>query len=290
MGKSNTQINRPILEFFLLAYALSWLIWLPSLLISLGIINASQDIIDLWIYIGNLGIFGPTIAGFIMIYKHEGKDGTKKLLHSGFNIKQPKALWYLAAILPLLMLAIFIWLIFALLGSPLPVPGSQQLENVNFFSVLVIALFLFVFMFAFALGEEFGWRGYVLDPLLDRWNASKTSLILGILWALWHLPMFFITGVGQNADFNRLGPLFLVNFILITIGLTFIYTWLYSNSNSNVFIVLVFHAITNTFAALFNLWSTLESMIISVILVWVLVIILIIYYGPTIFFKEEKLK
>lgn len=290
MAKSNTQINRPILGYFILAYAISWLIWLPSLLISLGIINASQDILDLWNNIGNLGVFGPTIAGFILVYKYEGKDGAKKLLVSGFNIKQPKAIWYLAAILPLLILAIIIWLIFAFLGSPLPIPGSQQLENVNFFSGLGIALFLFVFMFAFALGEEFGWRGYVLDPLLDRWNASKTSLILGILWALWHLPMFFITGVGQNADFNRLGPLFLVNFILITMGLTFIYTWLYSNSNSNVFIVLVFHGITNTFATLFNLWETLESMTVSVILVWVIVFVLIIYYGATKFVKEEKRK
>ncbi len=82
--------------------------------------------------------------------------------------------------------------------------------------------------------------------------------------------------------------MFLVNFILITIGLSFIYTWLYSNSNSSVFIVLVFHAITNTFAALFNLWETLLSMAISVILVWIIVIIIIIYYGPTKFFKEEK--
>lgn len=289
MDKSNVQKNRPIIWYFLLAYAITWLIWLPSLLISLDIINASQDILDLWNNIGTLGIFGPTIAGFIMIYKHEGKDGTKKLLISGFNIKQPKAIWYLAAILPILMLAIIIWLIFALLGSPLPIPGSQQLDNVNFFSVLVIALFLFVFMFVLALGEEFGWRGYVLDPLLNRWNALKTSLILGIIWALWHLPMFFITGVGQNADLNRLGPLFLVNFILITIGLTFIYTWLYSNSNSNVFIVLVFHGITNALSALFNLWETLESMTLSVILVWIFAIIIVIYYGPTKFSKEEKL-
>ncbi len=88
-----------------------------------------------------------------MIYKYEGKDGTKKLLRSGFNIKQPKAIWYLAAILPLLIVAITTWLIFTLLGSPLPIPGSQQLENINFFSGLGIALFLFILMFTFALGE-----------------------------------------------------------------------------------------------------------------------------------------
>lgn len=283
MEKSNTQI----IGFFILAYAISWLLWLPSLLISFGIINASQD---LWNNIGTLGIFGPTIAGFIVIYKCEGKDGARNLLVSGINIKQSKVIWYLAAILPFLMLAIIIWLIFALLGSPLPIPGSQQLENVNFFSGLIVTLFLFVFMFVFAVGEEFGWRGYVLNPLLERWNASKTSLILGVIWALWHLPLFFITGVGQNADLNRLGPLFLVNFILITIGLTFIYTWLFSNSNSSVFLVLVFHAITNMLVSLFNLWETLLSMTISVILVWVIVIIIIIYYGPTKFVKEEKLK
>ncbi len=130
----------------------------------------------------------------------------------------------------------------------------------------------------------------MLDPLLDRWNASKSSLILGIIWALWHLPLFFITGIGQNEDFNRLGPLYLVNFILITIGLAFIYTWLFSNSNKCVFLALVFHAITNIFAALFNLWETILSMTISVILVWVIVIIIIIYYGHTKFIKEEKLE
>jgi len=55
-------VNKHILGYFLLAYAITWLIWLPSLLISLGVINASQDILDLWNNIGNLGIFGPTIA------------------------------------------------------------------------------------------------------------------------------------------------------------------------------------------------------------------------------------
>lgn len=145
-------------------------------------------------------------------------------------------------------------------------------------------------MFIFALGEEFGWRGYALDPLLERWSASKTSLILGIIWALWHLPLFFITGVGQNTEMDRLGPMYLVNFILITIGLTFIYTWLYSNSESNVFLVLVFHGVTNGTAALFNLWETVESMTMSVVLVWVIAIMLIIYYGPNNFYKDNSAK
>ncbi len=260
---------------------------LPSLLISFDIINASQDALDLWNTIGTIGIFGPTIAGFLITQKYEGKDGSKKLLRSGFNFRLPNKIWYFVAILPALMIATMTWLIFDLLGSSLPTPGSQQLDDVDFLSFPVIALFLFVFMFIFALGEEFGWRGYALDPLLERWNAVKTSLILGIIWALWHLPLFFITGIGQNEELDRLGPIYLVNFILITIGLTFIYTWLFSNSESNVLLVLVFHGATNALSALFNIWETAESMTLSVVLVWVIVISLIIYYGSDNFYKEE---
>ncbi|MHA2370118.1 MAG: CPBP family glutamic-type intramembrane protease [Candidatus Hodarchaeales archaeon] len=285
MEKSPSNNTNPVLGYFILAYAITWIIMLPSLLISFDIVKASQEALDLWNTIGTIGIFGPTIAGFIMIH-----HGAKKLLRSGFAFKQPKAIWYAAAIFPLLMVAIVTSLIFALLDSPLPNPGSEQSEDVSLVSLPVIALVVFVFMFIFALGEEFGWRGYALDPLLERWNATETSLILGVIWALWHLPLFFIRGIGQNTDMDRLGPFYLVNFILITIGLTFIYTWLYTNSESNVFLVLVFHGIANGSAALFNLWDTLESMTMTVILVWVIAISLIIYYGPNSFCKEKKLK
>jgi len=280
---NNSQTEKSYIRYFILAYAISWLLWLPGVLISFGIIEAS---LELWIGIGNVGIFGPTIAAFILIYKDNGSDGVKELFWSGVDVKRPKPVWYLAAVLPLLLLAIIIWGIFALAGVPLPAPGSQATEEVTFLSVVATGLFLFIFMFIFALGEEFGWRGYAIEPMQERWNAVKTSLLLGTVWAFWHYPIFFITGVGQNADLIRLGPIYIINFTLITIGLAFLYTWLFNNSKNSVFLVLVFHGATNGLSGLFNLWTTALSMTVSVIAIWIWVVIVILYYGPEKLVKE----
>jgi len=112
-----------------------------------------------------------------------------------------------------------------------------------------LLVFLLTLLVGGPLTEELGWRGFALDRLQARWNAFPTSLILGSIWALWHLPLFFTPrmpqygmGVG-TADFW----LFLVSIISLAV----IITWVYNHTQCNVLAAMLLHFLFNmTFARL----------------------------------------
>ena len=86
------------------------------------------------------------------------------------------------------------------------------------------------------LSEELGWRGYALDRLQSRWNALTSSLILGVIWSLWHLPLFYIVGTSQYLyDISFLG------FMLGTTTTSVLYTWVYNNTRGSIWSAVFFH-------------------------------------------------
>jgi membrane protease YdiL (CAAX protease family) len=86
------------------------------------------------------------------------------------------------------------------------------------------------------LSEELGWRGYALDRLQARWNALASSLILGVSWSLWHLPLFYIVGTSQYLyDIPFLG------FMLGTTTVSVLYTWAYNNTGGSIWSAVFFH-------------------------------------------------
>ena len=91
-----------------------------------------------------------------------------------------------------------------------------------------VPLFFYVLLLN-ALPEEYGWRGFALDRLQKKSSALSASLILGLIWALWHLPLFFIEGTTQAA-------IPMVQYMLQTVVLSIFYTWLYNNTGGSVLI------------------------------------------------------
>lgn len=88
-------------------------------------------------------------------------------------------------------------------------------------------------------GEEMGWRGYVLPRLQAKYNALVSSLIVGVIWSVWHLPKFFGTGLSGERSF--------VWFTVAHLALAVLYTWLYNNTRGSLLLVTLFHASGNTF-------------------------------------------
>lgn len=88
-------------------------------------------------------------------------------------------------------------------------------------------------------GEEMGWRGYILPRLQAKYSALVSSLIVGVIWTVWHLPKF--VGTGLNGDLS------LFWFTLFTVSLAVLYTWLYNNTRGSLLLVTLFHAASNTF-------------------------------------------
>jgi membrane protease YdiL (CAAX protease family) len=87
-----------------------------------------------------------------------------------------------------------------------------------------------------SLSEELGWRGYALDRVQTRWNALPSAIIVGVVWALWHLPLFYMVGTSQH----ELGVPF-VGFSVGLIALSVLFTWLHNNTAGSVWAAIYLH-------------------------------------------------
>jgi membrane protease YdiL (CAAX protease family) len=119
-------------------------------------------------------------------------------------------------------------------------PNLTLLGEVDYLPYLTPLGALGIWLFTFGLGEETGWRGYALPHLQKTHSAATSTLILGMLWAGWHLPMFF-----YRDTYIQMG---IMAFPMLALSLLFaamIFTWLYNSTNGSLLIVIVFHAVFN---------------------------------------------
>ncbi len=92
--------------------------------------------------------------------------------------------------------------------------------------------------------EEAAWRGFALPRLQARYNALTASLILGVLWGVWHLPLWFIPGSFQTFSFP--------GFLILTVAMSIITTWVFNNTRGSVLLCGILHAATNAAIAFSN--------------------------------------
>ncbi len=228
--------NRRLVYFFIITFAFSWLLWLPQVLK----FNGFPELPDIVGLPGMFAAVGPSVAAFYLVWKDDGMEGVKALWKRGWRTNFDKG-WLLPALLigPLTaLLTVFILMV---------VQGTFSWEY-GIPPVMIVPIFLMIY-FTNALPEEYGWRGFALDPLQKRTNALGASLILGTIWAFWHLPLFFIEGTTQAAI-----PLY--QFFLQTIVMSIFYTWLHNNTEGSVLIAIIFHTVSNTTAAVVPFWTT----------------------------------
>ena len=218
--------------FFVLTYVISWLLWLPSVLRSNGIVEL-PEIVGL---AGMFAVLGPTIAGFILIGKESGRVGMGQMLRrafaSGFSMR-----WWLPTLFLMPVIGLLTAATMTLLGAETPAWTAPTL-----ITALVTALTI---LFIGGGLEEFGWRGYALDRMQDGGNALIASLVLGFFWGMWHLPLFFMEGKTQA---EAAIPVW--EFVLQIMVLSVLFTWLYNNTGGSLLVAILFHTIGNTTAAL----------------------------------------
>jgi len=173
----------------------------------------------------------PMIAALIMrlFVSKEGLKGSLGLLRS------PK--YYLVALVIPAVFFTAVILIVQALGL-----GEFRWSETGWFAYLMLMLSALV-VTLLTFGEEYGWRGYLLPRLLPL-GEIRASLLLGVIWALWHLPLLV-------AGLNYPGVnvwLAIIVFTFVTVALSFTYTWVYVASSGSVLVTAVFHASTNNFA------------------------------------------
>ncbi|QRN84483.1 CPBP family intramembrane metalloprotease (plasmid) [Chloroflexota bacterium] len=236
--ETTKQGRKPFL-FFILTFAFSWILWLPSILAGLGV-DLSIDATAYTSITVPIGAFAPLLAALFLIIKQNGWKGGWKFFKQAFDLKV-KPLYLLAAGLIPIIIHLISHFLAPLLGFP--VANTLFPAELNVPSIL-IAIPYFLLMLVIGGGqEEFGWRGYAQEPLQKRMGVIPASLLIGFVWGLWHLPLWVMPGDGHSTY-----PY--IAFLIMTTSISVIYAWLFNASNQKLSTVIIFHAMSNTAAPL----------------------------------------
>jgi membrane protease YdiL (CAAX protease family) len=223
--------KHPVATFFLLAYGITWSIWTP---ISYGYVQGSIELSPSIVLLYTLGGFGPLLAAAIVavLSGQSLRAWFSQALKWRVSIK-----WWLAALfIPVLLYA-------AMAGIHVLLGGKFNLSEVSPL-LSVPGVFLTVFLWGGG-NEELGWRGLALPRLQERHNALLSSLIIGVVWTIWHAPPGIIElgFVKWAVD---------LPFYMTTVtGISFVATWLYNGSGGSVLLTMVFHASVNASQSLY---------------------------------------
>jgi uncharacterized protein len=236
--------RHPLLFYFIIAYAGTWLVWLPLALSEDGSGLLSFSIPLLLAYFGYGAFLGPFLSGFVMTGAIEGRAGIGRLLRR-FVLWRVGLGWYLFVLLGVPS-------IFALAAALMP-GALGSFEGLAPLAPLpLLILFVFVFFLGGPLAEEPGWRGFALPRLQRLYGPLVGSLILGPLWALWHLPLFFVPAWKTPPTILNI-----VLYVVSATAFTIIITWVFNNTKGSLLISILLHATVNTsFATLVVLFPT----------------------------------
>jgi len=225
--------------FFLLAYATSWALWLPLVWLTPSETTRQSLLVA--------GTFGPSVAAVVLIVARRGLSGLRSELAEQWKWRLPFTLWALILLAPAAIVLTAI-----VVARGLGAPAGQWNDPGQLF--LILPVFLYVVVLGGPLGEEFGWRGFALPHLERRIHPIAAVVLLGLIWGLWHLPLFWIEGTVQQQT-----PL--PAFLTQTTVTSVIYGWLWNVTRSLPAVVAI-HAATNTTVGLLPvLPNTADSVI-----------------------------
>ncbi len=213
-----------LIVFYAICFSIPWLAWS---------IMAFKGFNMLLFYTG----YACSIAGIVAIYLEKGNEGIYSIFHS-IHFNAPLSAWFLALVLP------FVWqgVSFALYGvlfNPNGL-GTIALENIsNLFTWHILWL-----LTTGPLAEEFGWRGFMLPKFLGKYHFFKSNIILGVIWAFWHLPIMYGRWISE--------PVAMVYFFVGVICFAFIIGVIYLLSKGNLLLCILSHWTINATQEMFG--------------------------------------
>ena len=247
--------KHPLLAFFVLAYALSWLVEIPLALRAHGVIQ-----VEIPFSLHYLAAYGPMLSALIVTGVTGGPRGLRELLGRMTKWKVGPG-WWLVAVAPLglySLVAVALWLIQEV---PIDVVAIGQ---VDFLPALGLAV-LPMWILTFGIGEETGWRGFALPGLQEGRSALRATIILWIFWALWHLPLFFYSYEVSV----------LLGFLTGLLAGAIVFTWLYNSTGGSVLMVALWHGTFNFTTACVTCKSSVSAAVTStLVMVWAVVVVL----------------
>lgn len=206
-GVDHQMTRNETVTFFVLTFLLTWGLQVPA--VALG---------DQWVILAALGIFGPLAAATLLTVRAEGWAGVRALY---VRLSPRRGQWpsyVIAFALPAALLSAMLYAM-RLAGHP-----GELLLNRGPATLVVGAVV--------SIAEEVGWRGYALPRLRTRFGAVAGSVILGVVWLVWHVPMF----VGQGVPLSLMFPM-----MWMFIGGSLFFTWLDARTSGSLFVAVLAH-------------------------------------------------
>jgi hypothetical protein len=235
--KENDEYNiRKVWFFFLLTFVYSWLLWLPFVLSGFGVIHLSESVAALMTPAVMLGAFGPLISALILIVYEDGWSGVTRFFRKTLNLRVKPIYYVLAFLIPVLITALAHYSVNFTGVDTLPANLFPEDLPVPVF-LLVVPYFFFI-LIAGGGQEEFGWRGYALEILQQHIGILRGSILIGLIWGVWHLPLWFMPGEGHTY-YSFLA------FLIYTVSMSVIIGWMYNASDKKMIIAWIMHGISN---------------------------------------------
>jgi membrane protease YdiL (CAAX protease family) len=183
----------------------------------------------------------------VLVLVEGRKGGLRELLGRGL-IWRVGIRWWAFAVFFMILPSVAALYLYNLLGGPsVDWSGLQPLYT-------LVPQFIFLTIAA-GVGEEFGWRGFLLPRLQTRYNALASGLIVGVAWATWHVPLFFIKGTSQYEQGLQGGLLpAILGYAVFVIAQSVQFTWLFNNTKGSVLLAAVFHGASNTWGGYIDVY------------------------------------
>jgi membrane protease YdiL (CAAX protease family) len=265
--------EHPLVTYFALAYAISWIIVAP-------LVASAQGFIDVPVpfALHYLNDYGPLLAATVTAGIANGTEGLRELFQRMIRWRVGLGWVLIAAFSPLALFGIASGIAVVVMGDPPPDLGL--LGTITYLPYLGLAGWVFWILTA-GIGEESGWRGYALPKLQRRMSALSSTLIVTLFWVGWHLPRFFYYGNYMKLGFSVL-PLAAHGFLAMAIVLT----WLYNSTRGSILMAALFHGS-------YNFWVTTPAaggLIIPTIdaffIIWAVTVVIV--FGPASLSRKDK--
>lgn len=271
-GKLSTLVRKyPALCLLVLAMILGTV---PTILVAAGVLPAGAS---------QLGALSAGMAGIVLAAIEGRKGGVRELL-GRFLIWRVGIWWWVFALFGTILPAVAGLYLFNLLGGPaVDWNGLKPLYTV-IPTIIILTIFAGV-------GEEFGWRGFALPRLQVRHNALVSSLIVGLIWGTWHIPLFFTPGTVQSAWRAEAGLIIpILGYTLFCMAWSIQYTWVFNNTRGSVLLAAVVHGAGNAFMGQYidvyrgHFWGIVTFMVVSL----AVSAIIVLAAGPTHLSRTEE--
>jgi membrane protease YdiL (CAAX protease family) len=216
-----------LLKFFLLTYAVSWACFITVARTSHGP-APTAPVLALREFLLLLGTFAPSLMALGITARAEGRPGVRALLHRILQW-QVGTRWYLFAIAYFPAIKLSVALAHRVMTGSWPRFGTEP------WYIIMAAIAVSTPVQA---GEEIGWRGYALPRLAAHFGFARASILLGLIWSAWHLPIFFLPGADK---YGQSFPVWTLQVVALSIAIT----WLYAHTNGSLLLTMLMHSAVN---------------------------------------------